>query len=412
MAIQPLPGHSLLFDLTVTDPHLGETARVYKLHVPTNFPVSNDRPTPLVLDFHGWGGDINSHEKNSQFNIVADEDEEGFLVVSAQGMSDMNNTSSGWGSFNVSRTDSPLGPPCDTNRAKWGETACYDSCPFCDPMNSCDWSSCHDDIVYTKTVLDTITHKYCVDLDSIHQTGYSNGGMFSYYLASLMDDFATISPVAGSPLLGFGNIPHGALSIIDFHGLEDDTIPYDNSTSKGEGPGNTVTSWYGYYYHDKPSTIQKYADGLECKASENWPTAMDGVDKFECLVHRGCRGGGEIVHCYGNFGHFYPFGPDRYIEGTRIMWSFMKTHPKQQANPSCTCINPFSHTLQPDLGDKTTTCHHNNHCYVDCASTCGDVQPVIGYTAREGRCISKAACQFTVNVEEQISDVEKNATSS
>ena len=61
--------------------------------MPTNFPVSNDRPTSLVLDFHGWGGDINSHEKDSQLNIVADEDEEGFLVVSAQGMSDMNNTS-------------------------------------------------------------------------------------------------------------------------------------------------------------------------------------------------------------------------------------------------------------------------------------------------------------------------------
>ena len=44
----------------------------------------------MVVDFHGWGGDANSQEKDSQFAHVADEDPEGFLVASAQGMSDMN----------------------------------------------------------------------------------------------------------------------------------------------------------------------------------------------------------------------------------------------------------------------------------------------------------------------------------
>ena len=68
--------------------HSFQTDRHYKLHVPANFPLSNDRPTPLVVDFHGWGGDANSQEKDSQFAKVADEDAEGFLVASAQGMSD------------------------------------------------------------------------------------------------------------------------------------------------------------------------------------------------------------------------------------------------------------------------------------------------------------------------------------
>ena len=44
----------------------------------------------MVVDFHGWGGNANSQEKDSQFVHVADEDPEGFLVASAQGMSDMN----------------------------------------------------------------------------------------------------------------------------------------------------------------------------------------------------------------------------------------------------------------------------------------------------------------------------------
>eukprot|EP00092_Neocalanus_flemingeri_P106267 GFUD01136336.1.p1 GENE.GFUD01136336.1~~GFUD01136336.1.p1 ORF type:complete len:267 (-),score=51.33 GFUD01136336.1:126-926(-) len=264
------------------------------------------------------------------FVNVADEDPEGFLVATAQGMADQSDK---YGSFNCSRTDGPEGPPCDLDRAKWGEIPCYDSCPLCDPLNSCDWTSCHDDVVYTKAVIDAITDNYCVDLNSIHQSGYSNGGMFSYYLASRLDDFASIGPVSASPLLGFGDIPNGPLSIIDFHGINDGTIPYEISTSEGEGPGNTIISWDGYYYYDKPNTIQKYADGLGCGASQSWPTAMDGIDNFKCIIHSGCRGGGEIVHCHyaghDYAGHDYPFGPNQYINGAQIMWSFMKTHRKQ-----------------------------------------------------------------------------------
>ena len=51
-------------------------------------------------------------------------------------------------------------------------------------MNSCDWTSCHDDIVYTKTIIDTVADTWCVDMDSIHQSGVSNGGMYSYYAVS------------------------------------------------------------------------------------------------------------------------------------------------------------------------------------------------------------------------------------
>merc|ERR1740129_1991339 len=63
------------------------------------------------------------------------------------------------------------------------------------------------------------------------------------------------------------------------------------------------------------------------------------------------------------------------------------------ANPACTCINPFSNTIQSYIGEKNLTCLHNSYCYVDCDSTCGDVEPATGWTAREGRCISKSACQ-------------------
>ena len=46
--------------------------------------------------------------------------------------------------------------------------------------------------------------------------------------------FASMAPVAGAPMLGFGDLPSIPTSLIDFHGINDDTIPYDLEHSEGE----------------------------------------------------------------------------------------------------------------------------------------------------------------------------------
>ena len=43
----------------------------------------------------------------------------------------------------------------------------------------------------------------------------------------MSDLIASIAPVSGSPFLGFDNIPNIPISVIDFHGTDDDVIPYD-----------------------------------------------------------------------------------------------------------------------------------------------------------------------------------------
>ena len=48
---------------------------------------------------------------------VADQDESGFIVLTPQGMQD--SLEHHWGSWNCSRTDGPLGPPCDTDRERY-----------------------------------------------------------------------------------------------------------------------------------------------------------------------------------------------------------------------------------------------------------------------------------------------------
>ena len=51
-----------------------------------------------------------------------------------------------------------------------------------------------------------IANDYCVDLDSVHQSGVSNGGMFSYFIASrwfhaLSLDHLILEPTALPPSL-------------------------------------------------------------------------------------------------------------------------------------------------------------------------------------------------------------------
>ena len=50
----------------------------------------------MLVDFHGWGGDANSQERDSQFASVSNEDPDGFLVLTAEGMSDMNHRKLGF----------------------------------------------------------------------------------------------------------------------------------------------------------------------------------------------------------------------------------------------------------------------------------------------------------------------------
>ena len=82
-----------------------------------------------------------------------------------------------------------IGPPCDTNRENWGNIECYYSCPLCNPENSCDWTSCYDDLGFLEhVIMEEIAANWCVDLDHLHLSGISNGGMFAYYVASTATD--------------------------------------------------------------------------------------------------------------------------------------------------------------------------------------------------------------------------------
>ena len=59
---------------------------------------------------------------------------------------------------------------------------------------------------------------------------------FEHYPRFLSSDLlSSIGPVGAAPLLGFGDVPTAEpVSVIDFHGVDDDTIPFDLQHAEGE----------------------------------------------------------------------------------------------------------------------------------------------------------------------------------
>ena len=55
-------------------------------------------------------------------------------------------------------------------------------------MSSCDFSSCTDDIGFVDNLMQKITEEWCIDLEHLHMSGISLGGMFQYYIASRATD--------------------------------------------------------------------------------------------------------------------------------------------------------------------------------------------------------------------------------
>ena len=243
----------------------------------------------------------------------------------------------------MSKTFGPEGDICATKQKDWNITVeCHDSCPFCDEYDSCDWQSCYDDVGFIEKLIEIVSETWCINLDHMHMSGLSNGGMFSYFVANHAKDalgLATINPVAASPHVGFGNPPNDfpkKFSILDIHGEMDYTIPYNLSSPYCVAPSPTggVVSYDGFYFEQKPVLIEEWSKAMNCESEMAYPTPYDGEENFHCS-QRICLENRNFVTCSGNFGHRHPLSDSG---AAKVAWEFMKNHPKGNVGH----VNKFS----------------------------------------------------------------------
>ena len=84
-------------------------------------------------------------------------------------------------------------------------------------------------------------------------------------------------------------MPDTPVNIIDFHGLNDRTIPFSPAgpDNLGAGPDDTTIASDGYYYHIKMVHLTAVLGHMHCNMeSVPYNTNMDGLHGFNCqLLH-------------------------------------------------------------------------------------------------------------------------------
>jgi polyhydroxybutyrate depolymerase len=217
---------------------VGTTSRSYYLHIPTAY--NGTKPAPLVVDFHGLGGDGTSEEASNPYRPVIDP--EGVVSAYPDGANGTNGT--GWN----------LGPCCTST----------------------------DDVAFAKALVQDVEKMACIDPKRVYAVGYSLGGGMVHVLAcKAADVFAAASPAAADLVKDNVDscIPAHPITVFTFRGTADTAVPYAG------GSIGALTNIGAL------ATFQKWAAIDQCTGS---PSAADGNG---CSTYLSCAGGVQVTLC-------------------------------------------------------------------------------------------------------------------
>lgn len=289
--------------------HDGRT-RTALVHVPTQVD-RNDEPLPVVLNFHGGGGNAEGHKRWSGLDRIADR--ERFIVVYPEGT----------GLFSRRLLTWNAGTCCGYARRQ-----------------------AVDDVGFVRALLAELAARAPVDHTRIYATGMSNGAMMSYRLAAEASDLvAAIAPVAGAMVLESLE-PTRPVPVIHFHSVDDPRALFNG----GLGPRFPFLT--RTLHPSVEQTVQKWVQYDGC-ASEPvaGPTRHgqegtgDASHTATKLVYAPCRGGAEVaLWKLTGAGHVWPGAPPTYselllgepsrvIDASEEMWQFFRRFSRPDAPP-------------------------------------------------------------------------------
>ena len=214
------PDSAGLFTRTLS--HNGVT-RQYILYVPDS--LDGTSRSPLMLNFHGFGGTADRHLRAADMRPMADSGT--FILVYPQGT--LLDGNPHWNA----------GLKTERNKSD------------------------ADDFGFVEALIDEISSDYNIDPARVYACGYSNGAFFAYALACFHGDkIAAIGSVAGTMMAETYNEcnPSHPTAMINIHGTSDAIVPYGG----GEGLKSideVLAYWTGFNNTGVTPEINRVNDG-------------------------------------------------------------------------------------------------------------------------------------------------------
>lgn len=275
--------------------------RNYLLRVPPQ--AASGKPLPVVLNFHGAGGNAENQKWYSKMDEAADRD--GYIAVYPNGTGGIG------GRF-----------------LTWNAGSC------CGPAAAMRT----DDVGFALAVLKDIARRTPVDQSRVYATGLSNGSMMAYRLAAEASDrIAAVAGVAGAMTLPDFS-PRLPVPVLHIHSVDDQLVLFDG----GLGPTFPISNTR-VFHASVDSMLNKWLDHNACPdkreiAGPVWgrPGGPDAAHTAKRFAWRACRGGAEVVLWkLEGPGHVWPGGqrdflpellgtPSAVIDANTEIWSFFR----------------------------------------------------------------------------------------
>jgi polyhydroxybutyrate depolymerase len=272
---------------------VGGRTRSYLVHVPPKY--DPEKPTPLVLAFHG--GMTNGAIMALASGLSEKADKEDFIVVYPNGTG-KGNLLLVWNSGGFEKSFAEKLP---------------------------------DDVAFVGAILDELPKLVHVDPKRVYATGISNGGMMCYRLAAeLSQRIAAIAPVSGTLSVAKSR-PRRPVPVMHFHGTEDKLVPF-------QGPDVWTSKFLAFKSVEETIRIWARINGClkKPKTIELPDKVDDGTTVRQELYGPGKDGAEVVLFTIKGGGHTWPgrewpvpwLGKTtRDISANDLMWEFFQKHP-------------------------------------------------------------------------------------
>lgn len=269
--------------------YFGGIRRSYVVHLPDGY--SGEESLPVMLIFHGAGGNADSIRDASGMNVIADS--ENFIVAYPNGT----------GLFNE-------------YVLSWNAGEC---CNYVEPLGV-------DDVGFVKFLIATLKADYNINSDKIYAAGFSNGGMMVYRLGCEDSELLAGMAIVSSTICFEACMPSEKIPLVVFHGMKDIVIPYNGGVGT-----DFFTSFFKVVHKPVLDSVSFWAKNNKCEPVPQ-KEKEDGIYKE---VYSDCEKNADVeFYVIEDGGHAWPGTGEGWLLGDKpvvfpaseIIWQFLVDH--------------------------------------------------------------------------------------